>query len=607
MVSSIIKLLLDDKEYSQKLSKTKKEISSFGSIGSSAFNSVAGVVGKFAGAIGLAAGAYEGFNKVINSSQTLADNWAITIDAAKTTIDNFFYSISNGDFSPFIDGLDSVISRAKEAAAAVDDLGNVQMSYGYTYAKNMALYQEALNRARDESLSSKERSRALEQAKLYSSEMIANAKEYKTTATNTVAKQLAARGGFDYSLATPELIDEALSLDIKANRDILRAEMQKDYEEYRRKLAAAEKTHEKVTNFNPTTGTTYTSSVPLEEFKGMSDEEIDNVVAARVKELQQQYQRVVVLFTALEMYTDETLGQAGNLITATNNAVRSAESTVKAIQRAEKSIKSSSTSIPPVEETKITPIDTSISKEALNTYFPEALPEKIEAIDIPLPEAISDKAVSIIEEETKALTTLSGAFNTLGSAVQGTEGSFISWIASVAQASANVSQLVVSIQKEVAAHRAKASATGADTASTLANTAAGGANTAGSALLATAIGVEADARQTNANAAATEASAKAMSAHAGIPFAGVAMGVAAVATIIATLAAIPKFAAGGVVTGPTVGLIGEAGPEAVIPLNKLEGMLNGGAREVRVVGTLRARGKDLVGTIDNYNAIKNVK
>ena len=35
---------------------------------------------------------------------------------------------------------------------------------------------------------------------------------------------------------------------------------------------------------------------------------------------------------------------------------------------------------------------------------------------------------------------------------------------------------------------------------------------------------------------------------------------------------IPKFADGGVVTGPTVGLIGEAGPEAVIPLSKMGNM-----------------------------------
>lgn len=38
------------------------------------------------------------------------------------------------------------------------------------------------------------------------------------------------------------------------------------------------------------------------------------------------------------------------------------------------------------------------------------------------------------------------------------------------------------------------------------------------------------------------------------------------------LSTIPKFADGGIVTGPTVGLIGEAGPEAVIPLSKMGNM-----------------------------------
>lgn len=38
--------------------------------------------------------------------------------------------------------------------------------------------------------------------------------------------------------------------------------------------------------------------------------------------------------------------------------------------------------------------------------------------------------------------------------------------------------------------------------------------------------------------------------------------------------AVPKFATGGVVTGPTLGLIGEAGPEAVMPLDKLQNFVN---------------------------------
>ena len=37
---------------------------------------------------------------------------------------------------------------------------------------------------------------------------------------------------------------------------------------------------------------------------------------------------------------------------------------------------------------------------------------------------------------------------------------------------------------------------------------------------------------------------------------------------------IPKYAEGGIVNKPHIGMVGEAGPEAIIPLSKLSGMLN---------------------------------
>ena len=59
--------------------------------------------------------------------------------------------------------------------------------------------------------------------------------------------------------------------------------------------------------------------------------------------------------------------------------------------------------------------------------------------------------------------------------------------------------------------------------------------------------------------------------------------------VLAAFASIPKFAKGGIVTGPTLGLVGEAGPEAIIPLNKLDGMMGG-----RTKGEFVLRGQDLV-------------
>lgn len=59
------------------------------------------------------------------------------------------------------------------------------------------------------------------------------------------------------------------------------------------------------------------------------------------------------------------------------------------------------------------------------------------------------------------------------------------------------------------------------------------------------------------------------------------------------------FASGGVVTGPTPALVGEAGPEAIIPLNKLGSLMS--SQKVQVSITGKTRGKDLVYTGNNYN------
>jgi len=57
---------------------------------------------------------------------------------------------------------------------------------------------------------------------------------------------------------------------------------------------------------------------------------------------------------------------------------------------------------------------------------------------------------------------------------------------------------------------------------------------------------------------------------------------------------IPMMAEGGIVTGPTLAMIGEGrGPEAVIPLDKLDGFMNGGgAQNINVTG--RIQGSDIL-------------
>lgn len=60
------------------------------------------------------------------------------------------------------------------------------------------------------------------------------------------------------------------------------------------------------------------------------------------------------------------------------------------------------------------------------------------------------------------------------------------------------------------------------------------------------------------------------------------------------LFSIKPFADGGIVTGPTLGLVGEAGPEAIIPLDQLSGL--GGGITVNVAGSVITE-NDLVETV----------
>lgn len=94
--------------------------------------------------------------------------------------------------------------------------------------------------------------------------------------------------------------------------------------------------------------------------------------------------------------------------------------------------------------------------------------------------------------------------------------------------------------------------------------------------------MKAEADGTEAAASTTAAVANTYEAHSALPWVGVAIASAMVGAMIASIVAskskVPKFAKGGIVSGPTLGLMGEYGgavnnPEVVAPLDKLRSML----------------------------------
>jgi hypothetical protein len=73
----------------------------------------------------------------------------------------------------------------------------------------------------------------------------------------------------------------------------------------------------------------------------------------------------------------------------------------------------------------------------------------------------------------------------------------------------------------------------------------------------------------------------------------------AMGTVGAALAGVQAFAQGGIVSGPTMGLVGEypgakSNPEVIAPLNKLQGMLDQGNQSTVLGGEFKVRGQDLL-------------
>lgn len=108
------------------------------------------------------------------------------------------------------------------------------------------------------------------------------------------------------------------------------------------------------------------------------------------------------------------------------------------------------------------------------------------------------------------------------------------------------------------------------------------------------------------------ASAETMAAHASIPFAGIAIATAAIGAMIAVLAStknkVPKFANGGIISGPTLGLMGEYSgaannPEVVAPLDKLRTLIGDNDTSYNVRFEIEAR--KLVGVLEKENRLNS--
>ena len=104
--------------------------------------------------------------------------------------------------------------------------------------------------------------------------------------------------------------------------------------------------------------------------------------------------------------------------------------------------------------------------------------------------------------------------------------------------------------------------------------------------------------------------AKAAASAADVPIIGYIAAGAAIASVLASFAALPKFAEGGIVYGPTVGLFGEYpgaanNPEVVAPLNDLQSLIEPAWSGMPDSLTTRVSGRDLEIILRKHNRFKS--
>ena len=237
MADLVTRLKLDDKQFNDNIRKSKRELEQFKAMG----NAVASSLKTFTIALVGVQTAADTFNKLIRSSQGISDEYDKVMRAATTTVDEFFTALSTGDFTTFQMGLSGIITKAKEAQAALDKLGNATMSYSYFDTKYSAELEEAINKAKDLKLSQAERDKAKETAQLIIGKQEEITKELQKSINNALSSVMTEGNLLDASSVGKVDLEDVLLLDITAKGEDNKAKLAKLYDEYKKIAVQKEK------------------------------------------------------------------------------------------------------------------------------------------------------------------------------------------------------------------------------------------------------------------------------------------------------------------------------------------------------------------------------
>ena len=187
--------------YNKQVDTTKKGLLKFAK----------GGLGQLGIALGVAGGAMAAFTKTMRATQTTSDAFDNAMAQAKASVDYFFTSLSMADFTGFLTGFGDVITKAKEAQVAMDNLGTATLltsNAGAKYARQRAELERTIKTTTDPNVRKNAQAELERLPDVYAKELQKEAKKAQE-AFLTKGREVFAKVGF----ATPseKMLEEFFS------------------------------------------------------------------------------------------------------------------------------------------------------------------------------------------------------------------------------------------------------------------------------------------------------------------------------------------------------------------------------------------------------------
>lgn len=423
----IVRLSGDSKNYQSAMEQAKRSLDNFQKQNlstNSVMKTLTGTLGKYVSAAAALKGAQEAVTRVMHGSQTTADAWQRTMHAAKVTVDNFFSSLSTGDFTSFLTGLDSIIRKAKDAADAMDRLGNASMSWNYFQSARMAELTELQNIAKTGT--PEERTAALERMRSIQSELGGMAQGFEERAIEAMAKRMTAATGVSWQNASRADLEKILRLDLMSinSSEAEKARLGAQYAEYQSRLSGLENYKRQYT-YN---GTTHTEVDP--EKKKRYDEQ--------AQALAREYQDAILYNEVLVRKSDDWLQELIAIVQKADAAAQAMKRVNNAVRETENSL-GGTTTTPVVTSAspKSLAITTPSLMESINQkQFQSSLKSYRKMSYIETPESLEHLNAQMrqMTNQSSNIKDLASSWSQLGAAMQGTGDDALAAVGSIIQA-----------------------------------------------------------------------------------------------------------------------------------------------------------------------------